>query len=213
MIEAVLWDFGGVITSSPFESFNRYEQAHGLPHDFIRSINATNPDTNAWAQFESAQITLEQFDDRFAAEAGNRGHEVRGTDVLALLSGELRPEMVSAIRIIKQRLKIGCITNNVNTGRGPSMSTDGDSARRMDEVLGLFDVLIESSKAGIRKPDPRIYQLACRELDVSPTDTVFLDDLGVNLKPARAMGMSTIKVLSSAQALNELESLLKFSLR
>jgi|TARA_B110000240_G_scaffold126954_1_gene141277 putative hydrolase of the HAD superfamily len=213
MISAVLWDFGGVITSSPFEAFNRYESTHKLPIDFIRSINATNPESNAWALLESSQISIREFDEKFATEARAKGHEVRGRDVLALLSGELRPEMVSALKIIKQHMKIGCITNNINTGEGASMAKDPARAAVMDNVLALFDVVIESSKVGIRKPDPRIYQLACNEIGVPPENAAFLDDLGVNLKPARKLGMSTIKVLSADQALTDLEALLQFSLR
>lgn len=213
MISAVLWDFGGVITSSPFEAFNRYESTNNLPVDFIRSVNATNPESNAWALLESSQINVREFDEKFATEARAKGHEVRGRDVLALLSGEVRPEMVEALKIIKQHMKIGCITNNVNTGEGASMAKDPARAAVMDDVLALFDVVIESSKVGIRKPDPRIYQLACNEIGVVPENVAFLDDLGINLKPARKLGMSTIKVLSANQALNDLEALLQFTLR
>ncbi|MDG2072359.1 MAG: HAD-IA family hydrolase [Pseudomonadales bacterium] len=213
MISAVLWDFGGVITSSPFEAFNRYESTNNLPIDFIRSVNATNPESNAWALLESSQINVREFDEKFATEARAKGHEVRGRDVLALLSGEVRPEMVEALKIIKQHMKIGCITNNVNTGEGASMAKDPARAAVMDDVLALFDVVIESSKVGIRKPDPRIYQLACNEIGVVPENAAFLDDLGINLKPARKLGMSTIKVLSANQALNDLEALLQFPLR
>ncbi len=213
MIEAVLWDFGGVITSSPFESFNRYEEANGLPRDFIRSINSTNHENNAWAQLESSRISVADFDEKFAEESRNLGYEVSGAQVLALLSGELRPEMVTALKIIKKRMKIGCITNNINAGEGASMAQNKERAARMNEVFDLFDTVIESSKTGIRKPDPRIYQIACEQVCVAPGNAVFLDDLGINLKPARALGMSTIKVLNSTQALDDLESLLNFPLR
>lgn len=213
MISAVLWDFGGVITSSPFEAFNRYESSKELPIDFIRKVNATNPEGNAWAQLESSKITIAEFDEKFAQEARAKGHEVPGRDVLALLSGELRPEMVKALKIVKQRVKIGCITNNVSTGEGASMAKNPARAAMMDDVLSLFDVVIESSKLGIRKPDPRIYQIACKEIGVAPENAAFLDDLGVNLKPARNLGMYTIKVLSTDQALTDLEALLQFSLR
>jgi putative hydrolase of the HAD superfamily len=213
MIKAVLWDFGGVITTSPFEAFNRFEEATGLPENFIRSINATNPETNAWAQLESSQISVDQFDMSFAAEARARGHEVSGSQVLSLLSGELREEMVKALRIIRADLKIGCITNNVNNGEGASMTRDPDKAARMAEVMNLFDTVIESSKVGIRKPNPEIYKLACREMEIDPAEAVFLDDLGINLKPARKLGMTTIKVLDATQALDDLETELGMVLR
>ncbi|MBT4493914.1 MAG: HAD-IA family hydrolase, partial [Gammaproteobacteria bacterium] len=192
MFKAVLWDFGGVITSSPFEAFNRFEESNNLPKDFIRSINATNPETNAWAQLESSQISVEEFDDIFAQEATDKGHEVRGRQVLNLLSGDIRPEMVSALHLIKQSHQIGCITNNVNTGEGPGMARSEKKATAIADVMSLFDVVIESSKIGIRKPDPRIYQMTCEQMSISPDETVYLDDLGVNLKPARALGMTTI---------------------
>jgi putative hydrolase of the HAD superfamily len=212
-IKAVLWDFGGVITTSPFEAFNRFEKAASLPVDFIRKINSTNPKTNAWAQLESSQISVEEFDLKFALEARELGHEVAGSQVLALLSGDLRPEMVKALKIIKSSRKIGCITNNVKSGEGPSMARNPDKAAQMNAVMDLFDVVVESSKVGIRKPDPEIYKLACREMNIEPGEALFLDDLGINLKPARALGMATIKVLNTEQALNDLEDHLEMSVR
>ncbi len=214
MFQAVLWDFGGVITTSPFEAFNRFEKESGLPEDFIRSINATNPETNAWAQLESSQISVEDFDELFASEAKAKGHEVRGSDVLALLSGDVRDEMVTALKIIKQNFAVACITNNVrNSGEGPGMARTAEKAERVAGVMDLFDVVIESSKVGIRKPHPDIYKMACKEVGVEPSAAIFLDDLGINLKPARALGMTTIKVIDPAVALDELEGHLGISLR
>ena len=214
MFKAVLWDFGGVITTSPFEAFNRFESENDLPADFIRSINATNPETNAWAQLESSEITTEEFDEKFASEAAALGHEIRGQQVLGLLSGSVRPEMVNALKLIKAKMKIGCITNNVkNAGTGPGMASNLGKASQVADVMALFDTVIESSKAGIRKPNPRIYEIACESMGIEPNEAVFLDDLGINLKPARALGMTTIKVLSADQALTELESHLDMALR
>ncbi len=205
-IRAVLWDFGGVITSSPFESFRRFEQEQGLPQDLIRTINSTNPDTNAWAQLESSQISVDEFDQLFAEEASARGHKIRGADVLKLLSGDIRPIMVRALERIKVNYKIGCLTNNVrNAGEGPGMARDAAKATQVEAVMDLFDAVVESSKVGVRKPNPAFYQLACEALEIEPSEAVFLDDLGINLKPAKAMGMRTIKVLSAEQALTELE--------
>jgi putative hydrolase of the HAD superfamily len=214
MYKAVLWDFGGVMTSSPFEAFNRFERAENLPVDFIRSINATDPETNAWAKLESASIDVKEFDTLFAAEALRLGHAVRGQQVLALLSGELRPEMIAALKLIKAKMKVGCITNNVkNAGTGAGMAHDPERSKQFAAVMDLFDTVVESSKAGIRKPDPRIYQLACEQLSIAPGEAIFLDDLGINLKPARTLGMTTIKVLNSQQALTELEQHLGMPLR
>ena len=213
MIRAVLWDFGGVITSSPFEAFNQYERKNSFPLDFIRGVNSRNPDTNAWAQFERNQITVDEFDQRFAEESKQLGHCISGKTVLSLIAGEVRPEMVEALKLLKNKLTIGCITNNMLSGKGAGMARNSKRAEAMHQVLDLFDVVIESSKIGIRKPDPRIYQIACDQLGIAPNEAVFLDDLGVNLKPARAMGMSTIKVLGSVQALDDLQTYLAFPIR
>ena len=203
-IKAILWDFGGVLTTSPFEAFNRFEAAHDLPKDFIRRINSTNPTTNAWAQFESNTITTEQFDQLFEQESESLGHPVRGMRVLELLSGELRPRMVSALRKCKEHFKVGCITNNMKSGEGPSMARDEAKAAASQSVMTLFDVIVESSVEGVRKPDPRIYEIACGRMDVAPETCVFLDDLGINLKPAKALGMTTIKVIEEDQAIKDL---------
>ena len=203
-IKAILWDFGGVLTTSPFEAFNRFEAAHDLPKDFIRRVNSTNPTTNAWAQFESNTITTEQFDQLFEQESESLGHPVRGMRVLELLSGELRPRMVSALRKCKEHFKVGCITNNMKSGEGPSMARDEAKAAASQSVMTLFDVIVESSVEGVRKPDPRIYEIACGRMGITPDTCVFLDDLGINLKPAKALGMTTIKVIDEDQAIKDL---------
>lgn len=205
-LEAVLWDFGGVLTSSPFEAFNRYEAEQGLPKDFIRTVNATNPLGNAWALFEQAKIDTATFDTMFLAESTALGHKVRGADVLPLLSGDVRPRMVAALKACKARFKVGCITNNVRTGEGAGMAGTAAKAAAVADIMTLFDHVIESSKVGLRKPDPRIYALMCEAIGVEPRTCLYLDDLGINLKPARDMGMATIKVVSEAQALQELRA-------
>ena len=207
--KAVIWDFGGVITSSPFEAFNAYERDNGLPENFIRKINATNPDTNAWALFERSEIDAAAFDARFRAEALAQGHDVPGSDVLALLAGDLRPEMIAVLDGLKARdYRIACITNNVKTGSGAGMAHSQERADAVAAVLARFEHVIESSEVGVRKPQPEIYTMACDKLGLAPSDCVFLDDLGINLKPARAMGMGTVKVLNAAQAIADLRTLL-----
>jgi putative hydrolase of the HAD superfamily len=205
VIRAVLWDFGGVILSSPFEAFRRYEAEHTIPLDFIRGVNATNPDRNAWARLERSELDHEGFDAAFAEESRALGHEVPGADVLALLAGDVRPEMVAALdAVIAAGYRTACLTNNV-------VSRDGDpeSGRpEVDAVMARFDVVVESSKLGIRKPEPTFYARACELLGVEPDECVFLDDLGINLKPAKAMGMTTIKVGDPAEAIAELEAVL-----
>ncbi|GAC1319793.1 MAG: HAD-IA family hydrolase [Acidimicrobiales bacterium] len=205
-VRAVLWDFGGVILESPFDAFARYERANDLPDGFLRGINARDSDTNAWAKLERNQVSIEAFCELFEAEARVAGHPVDARAVLALLSGAIRPEMVTAVRRCAEALPTGLITNNfVGFDEGPLR--DG-----IAEVLDLFHVVIESSRVGLRKPDPRIYQLACAELGVEPSEAVFLDDLGINLKPARALGMTTIKVTDPAVAIRELEAAVGFAL-
>lgn len=212
-LEAVIWDFGGVLTSSPFEAFNRFEAERGLPADFIRKVNSTNPDSNAWALFERSEITLDDFDQKFADEAQALGGKVTGREVVSLLSGDIRPAMVTALKRCKENFKVGCITNNVSAGEGAGMARSHEKAEAVAEVMALFDHVIESSKLGIRKPDPRIYQMACETLQVDPAKSVYLDDLGINLKPARALGMTTIKVLNGDQGLVDLEKAVGLTLR
>lgn len=203
MIEAVIWDFGGVLTTSPFEAFARYEKERGLPLDIIRRTNAANHFENAWAKFERAEVDLATFDELFAAESLALGAEVRGRDVVPLLSGDPRPEMVQALRRVKQHFKTGCITNNLPAN---AIGSSGGRALYVAETMALFDHVIESAKIGLRKPDPRIYQMMVEALGVDPDKCVYLDDLGVNLKPAREMGMTTIKVIDGPQAIAELEA-------
>lgn len=203
-VEAVIWDFGGVFTTSPFDAFARYERERGLPPDIIRKINSINPDTNAWARIERSEVDAAMFDRLFREEAQALGHDIPGKDVLALLSGDLRPAVVAAFFACKARFKVGCITNNAPTGKGAGMSSSSEKAKQIAEVFAQFDHVIESSKAGVRKPDPRIYAMMCDALGVRPGACVYLDDLGINLKPAREMGMLTIKVTSEAQLLADL---------
>src|SRR5947209_5786655 len=210
MIEAVIWDFGGVLTTSPFEAFARFEAERGLPADIIRRTNAANHHDNAWAKFERAEVDLDTFDLMFATESRALGAEVRGKDVLPLLSGDPRPEMVEALRRVKTRFKTGCITNNLPANAIGSRKGKSIYAA---EVMTLFDHIIESARIGLRKPDPRIYRMMVEALGVDPNHCVYLDDLGVNLKPAREMGMTTIKVVDSQQAIAELEAATGLSLR
>jgi putative hydrolase of the HAD superfamily len=235
VIRAALFDIGGVILSSPFEAFAHYEADHGLPANFIRTLNATNPDANAWARLERSELGYDEFCDEFEREALAAGHHLDARAVMGLLSGEVRPAMVEAVRRCRTRLKTAALTNNfvadVDRGRsdraerGPASNAWSGAAGPhgghwsniadggpLTELMDLFDVVIESSRAGVRKPDPRFYELACAELAIKPEEAVFLDDLGVNLKPARAMGMITIKVVDPDQAIADLEAVVGFPL-
>ena len=210
MIEAVLWDFGGVILSSPFESFNRYEDANGLPRDFIRGLNATNPDKNAWALMERSEVSLEEFCRLFEEEARLAGGELVAAEVLGMLRGELRPQMVRAQERIKAAgIRQALLTNNFTS---EDEGGSGFSRPELAHAMDVYDCVIESSKAGVRKPDPAAYQLVLDALDLPAEKIVFLDDLGINLKPAKALGMTTIKVVDPDDALAQLSKVLDLDL-
>ncbi len=212
-IRAVFWDFGGVMTESPFVAFRRFERDHGLPDNFLRSINTRNPDNNVWARFERSELTPEQFDVSFAEESATAGHPVRGLDVIDLLYGAIRPRMVAAVKACKAHWLNACLTNNVDAGPGRGFARDPLRAREWQNAIEIFDRVLESSKLGSRKPERRFFELACEKIGIEPKQAVFLDDLGANLKPARAMGMHTIKVDAPDQALAQLETLLDWKLQ
>ena len=209
MVAAVLFDFGGVILSSPFDAFAAYERRAGLPPDFIRRVNSTDPDNNAWARLERNDCSIDEFVVAFEAEAAALGHRVDGQAVLACLEGELRPQMVDAVRRCREHAATALLTNNIVTG-SPHWSSGGSFAdllpavRRRDRVLG---------GRGVESPSSASTSSRSRQLGIHAEDAVFLDDLGINLKPARAMGMATIKVVDPDVAIAELEAVLGVPLR
>ena len=204
MVEAVLFDFGGVILSSPFEAFAEYEAEIGLPPDTIRKINSTNPDTNAWAKFERREVDPQEFARLFEEEALLLGHELDAQRILAGLHGTVRPAMVEALSNCASKFKPAMLTNNITPMR------EQDLDEEVKKVVEIFDILVESSIEGCRKPEERFYEIACERLAVNPESCVFLDDLGINLKPARAMGMKTIKVVEPEKAIEELYEIIGF---
>ena len=204
---SVFWDFGGVITSSPFEAFSNFELNNNLPKDFIRKVNSTNHKSNAWAQLEQSKINLEEFDVLFKKESKSLGYEVSGGQILNLLQGEIRPEMVNALeKLKKENFTLACLTNNFNSGDKNHSALDDINEERT-KIMNNFDYIIESKELGIRKPDVEFYLKALEITGADPKKTIFLDDLGINLKPAKELGMTTIKVLDSDQALKELGNL------
>ena len=213
MIKAIFWDFGGVITSSPFEAFNKFEIDNNLPADFLRQVNSTNPNDNAWAKLERSEVNLEEFDLLFEEESNNLGHAVKGKEVIALLQGQIRPEMVKALQKIRGNLIQACLTNNIRSLKEEAFEEGNVSVSgKHDVIMDLFDFVIESSKVNLRKPDPAFYKLACEKARIEPSEAVFLDDLGINLKPAKNLGMKTIKVINSTDALRELQKLISIKI-
>jgi putative hydrolase of the HAD superfamily len=204
--EAVVFDLGGVVFPSPLDVFRMYEREHGLPHRFISEVVLADPEHGAWGRLERGQLTLEQFCDAFDAECAAHGETVDSRELMRAVGDVLEPRvaMVAAIGAIRDHgLRTAALTNNWSDEAG---------RREASPTAGWFDVVVESAVEGLRKPDPRIYALVCERLDVLPTAAVFLDDLGANLKPARALGMTTIKVDDADAALTELESVLGFAL-
>ena len=194
VFRAVIFDFGGVFTVSPVEKFAEFERAEDLPHRFIADLIKSNLHHGAFARFERAEISFDEFDRLFAEETRSAGREIPGRAFTRLLDVALKPEMIRAFdRVRAAGFLTGCITNNFAEGQTGGAADPVRSAEAK-AIMARFDRTIESSKAGVRKPEPRIYEMMCEALGVSPRDCVFLDDLGVNLKPAAAMGMATIKV-------------------
>ena len=202
--DAVLFDFGGVLADGPFDAFARYEAENGLAAGFVRRLNAANRDTNAWARLERGDVSLDQFCDLFEQEARDAGGVLDARAILAALVGEIRPAMIESVRRCKVHFRTALLTNNF-------VRIEGEE--RFEAFSGLFDAVVESAVEGLRKPDPRFYLLACERLAVDPSRSVFLDDLGINLKPARELGMATIKVTDPDEALSALEDLLGIDLR
>ena len=210
---SIFWDFGGVLTTSPFEAFNKYEKSSGLPKDFIRKVNSTNPDKNAWALLEQSKISLEKFDSLFSKESNELGYKINGADVLELLQGDIRPEMVNVLRLLKEKgFQQACLTNNFDSG-DKDVSPLDDANEDRAKIMDIFDFIIESKDVGVRKPDFDFYKISLEVTNANPKNIIFLDDLGINLKTAKSMGMTTIKVLNPSQAINDLEKTLGISLK
>jgi len=211
---AVIFDLGGVVLPSPFDAFREYERRHDLPHRFISEVIVGNGETGAWSRFERGELDPSAFADAFEAECAAAGGCVVVADLLTALQRDdtgPRTEMVTAIRRVRHAgLRTAALTNNWMDAQGDTLGRRSSGlAEQLDE---LFDVIVESARVGLRKPDPRVYSLTCERLDVRPPDAVFLDDLGANLKPARAMGMATIKVDDVGAALRDLGTVLGLDL-
>jgi putative hydrolase of the HAD superfamily len=196
-----MFDFGGVVIESPFVAFEKFEEETGLPKGFLRTVNATNPNDNAWAKLERSDVTIEEFDELFAVESEAFGYRVHGSEVLQLLFGPVRPAMRLALGLLPRLgYRIVCLTNNV--------VSDETERNEIADAMSCFERVYESSAMGLRKPETEFYRAVLDDLEIEPSNAVFLDDLGINLKPARAMGITTIKVVDEVQALRDLENVL-----
>ena len=209
MIEAILFDFGGVITESPFEAFNVFERERGLPNDFIRKINSSHHDSNAWARLERGEITPDQFDGFFRQEALKNGQDIGGLEILKLVFTPIRTSMVSLVQTYKKDYQVACLTNNFPRTTTLERLVGTQRLDGWETIFEEFSYVIESAKIGYRKPEKHFFKIACSTIGVSPENTVFLDDIGSNLKPAKLMGMKTIKVTSENQAIADLRTALR----
>lgn len=206
---AVLFDLGGVVLGSPLQAIRDYGRSLGYEPDAIHHVVARTAPAGAWSRLERGELALEPFYAAFEADCRAAGLAIDARAMMARMaeaSGP-RPAMLDAIaRLRRADYRVGALTNNWAQA-GPDDRTDGTRALR-----GHFDVFIESCVEGLRKPDPAIYRLACERLAVRPGEVVFLDDIGGNLKPARALGMATIKVEDPERALAELAVLVGIAL-
>lgn len=205
-ISAVIFDLGGVVLGSPLHAIAAYERDRGIPDGFVNRVVADTAPSGAWSRLERGELALEAFYPAFEADCAEAGREISAREMMTRMQAASlpRPRMLAAIGTIRRRgLKTAALTNNW-VSENPGSGTAG--------LRELFDVFVESSVVGLRKPDPRIYELACSELGVAPTEAVFLDDIGSNLKTARALGMQTLKVTDAEAALSELETILDFPL-
>lgn len=200
---AVIFDLGGVVVGSPLHAIADYERELGVPDGAINRLVVANGPDGAWSRLERGELALDEFFPRFDAECRDAGHPLSARAMMERIAraARPRPQMLAAIRQLRERgLRTSALTNNWR----------GDGADDRDWLGPLFDVVVESAVEGLRKPDPRIYALALERLDVQPHEAVFLDDIGRNLKPARALGMHTIKVDDPDAALRELGDVLGF---
>ena len=206
-IKAVIFDLGGVILDSPMEIFAEFEKLNGLPENFLNRTIVESGRDGAWARLERGELTLTEFFDAFDEEIRQAGADISSRQLMAAVNdfANVRPEMLKAVRRLrKSGYLVAALTNNW-------LLDDGGTSTGLDVLKVEFDVFIESSRAGVAKPDPKIYEMALRELGVRAESAVFLDDIGRNLKPAKQMGVTTIKVTSASDALSELDRVLAVS--
>ena len=205
-IQTIIFDFGGVITDSPIEGFKKLEKSYGISKGVISSIVMTNPDNNAWAKSERGEIDIQTFIEEFNLEAKKLGYNLNAKEILKQLYGPLRPLMVEKIASLSKNYQLICLTNVL---KGVHVFSPKERKKEVDHVLSFFDKIYESCEIGMRKPEKRIYRYLLDDLKIKPENSVFLDDLGMNLKTAKLLGINTIKVIDPIAALRELNNYLK----
>ena len=207
-IKTIIFDFGGVITNSPIEGFKLLEEKHGYDKGIITNINMNNPDNNAWAKSERGEIDINTFLEEFEKEALSIGQKINAKEILQQLYGSLRKNMINKIKLLSasKKYKLICLTNVL---KGVDIFTPKERVEAVKNVMSYFDIIYESYKLNMRKPEARIYQYILKELNIEPQETVFLDDLGMNLKSARKLGINTIKVIEPNDAIYELDQILE----
>ena len=207
-IKTIIFDFGGVITNSPIEGFKLLEEKHGYDKGIITNINMNNPDNNAWAKSERGEIDISTFLNEFEKEALLIGQRINAKEILQQLYGSLRENMINKIKLLStsKKYKLICLTNVL---KGVDIFTPKERVEAVKNVMSYFDIMYESYKLNMRKPEARIYQYILKELNIEPQETVFLDDLGMNLKSARQLGINTIKVIEPNDAIYELDQILE----
>ncbi len=207
-IKTIIFDFGGVITNSPIEGFKLLEEKHGYDKGIITNINMNNPDNNAWAKSERGEIDINTFLEEFEKEALSIGQKINAKEILQQLYGSLRKNMINKIKLLSnsKKYKLICLTNVL---KGVDIFTPKQRVEAVKNVMSYFDIIYESYKLNMRKPEARIYQYILKELNIEPQETVFLDDLGMNLKSARQLGINTIKVIDPNDAIYQLDEILE----
>ncbi|MBT3938730.1 MAG: HAD-IA family hydrolase [Pelagibacterales bacterium] len=207
-IKTIIFDFGGVITNSPIEGFKNLEKTHGYSKGLITGINMNNPDNNAWARSERGEIEIDTFLSQFEQEALEIGHDINADEILIQLYGSPRPIMIKKIISLSKsnKYKLICLTNVL---KGIEKFMPKEREEVVNNIMSYFDKIYESYKIGMRKPEARIYEYIIKDLEINPKETIFLDDLGMNLKTARQLGINTIKVIDPIDAIKTLDQFIE----
>ena len=207
-IKTIIFDFGGVITNSPIEGFKNLEKTHGYSKGLITGINMNNPDNNAWARSERGEIEIDTFLSQFEQEALDIGHDINADEILIQLYGSPRPIMIKKIISLSKsnKYKLICLTNVL---KGIKKFMPKEREEVVNNIMSYFDKIYESYKIGMRKPEARIYEYIIKDLEINPKETIFLDDLGMNLKTARQLGINTIKVVDPIEAIKTLDQFIE----